>query len=118
VSCGLLASLTAGIISQFGVLKRRESFRGPFKPGRRTSRSYVVGLGRSGPARAIFDTSGDFDNDQRSDLRLWINGEPWGPPHAPHELILERGTRALVVSRIFRSAPGDRQRVVGASPIR
>ena len=57
--------------------------------------SYVVGLGRSGPARAIFDTSGDFDNDQRSDLRLWINGEPWGPPHAPHELILERGTRAL-----------------------
>ena len=48
-----------------------------------------------GQPAAIFDTSGDFDNDQRSDLRLWINGEPWGPPHAPHELILERGTRAL-----------------------
>jgi hypothetical protein len=25
---------------------------------------------------------------------------------------------AMVVSRIFRSAPGDRQRAVGASPIR
>jgi hypothetical protein len=89
--CVLLALLTVELILEFGLWKQTESFRGPFKAESSTSRSYVVQLRQSDLGRMILDTRGD----ERSDLRLWISGDPWGPSHTPHALIREGGTRAF-----------------------
>jgi hypothetical protein len=86
----LLALLTAELILQSGLWKETESFRGPFKAESSTSGLYVVQLRKSDLARMILDIRGD----ERSDLRLWISGEPWGP-RMPPDLIRDGGARAF-----------------------
>ena len=101
----LLALLTAELILELGLWKETESFRGPFKAESSTSRSYVVQLRQPDIARMLFDIRGD----ERSDLRLWISGEPWGPPHTPRDVIREGGTRAFTHrgNQIYFALPGE-----------
>jgi hypothetical protein len=87
----LLAILTAALSLEFGLWKESESFRGPFRSDRGTLRSYVLQLRRVKLDEILLDKKAD----ERSDLRLWINGEPWGPPHTPRDVMGEGGTRAF-----------------------
>ena len=87
----LLAILTAALSLEFGLWTESESFRGPFKADPNAARSYVLQLGGFGLADMLLDNKGD----ERSDLRLSINEEPWGPPYMPREVIGEGGTRAF-----------------------
>ncbi len=86
----LLAILTAALSLEFGLWTESESFRGPFRADPNAAQSYVLQLGRFGLADMLLDNKGDG----RSDLRLSINEEPWGPPYMPREVIGEGGTRA------------------------
>jgi hypothetical protein len=87
----LLALLTAALSLELGLWKKSESFHGPFKPESSSLRSYVLQLGQSDLAGMLLDKKGD----ERSDLRLWIDGEPWGPPHTPRDIIDAGGSRAF-----------------------
>jgi hypothetical protein len=88
-SCAVLV----GHIHDIGVFRRTESFHGPFdKESSGTSESYLIRLGQDARWARLFANSGDTPNDpRRSNLRLWVNGQPAGPAHTTHDDIRKHG---------------------------
>ena len=88
-----LCAILAGQIADFGFFQRTESFHGPFeRESSQTSQSFVLALGKNSRFETLFNTSGDtLDDPYRSNLRLWINGQPAGPAHTIHEEIRKQG---------------------------
>ncbi len=92
----LIAALSTVLVSaslDHGFFERTESFRGPFdKESSENSRSLIVALGTNGRLSNVLIASGDTpDEPFRSNLRLWINGQPTGPAHTIHEDIRKQG---------------------------
>ena len=88
-----LTTLAGAEILDFGFFKSTESFHGPFRnESSQTAYAFAVGLGKSPTIRQLFTTAGDTpDAPSRSNLRLWINGQPAGPAHALHAEIRNQG---------------------------
>jgi hypothetical protein len=86
-------AVLVGEILDLGFFKRTESFRGPFRPeSSETARSFVIALDNHSGAGKLFTSSGDTPTDPyRSNLKLWINGQPAGPAHTIHEEIRKQG---------------------------
>jgi hypothetical protein len=76
-----------------GMWTRTESLRGPLNPEVLGSSTYTVPVGFRGRASLLFDARGDDAG--ATDLRLWVNGEEWGPGHAAHTEIRGGNTRAF-----------------------
>ncbi len=72
---------------------RSEQIRGPFQPEGLSPSTYLVPVGIKGRLGALFNAVGDDAGN--SDLRLWVNGEEWGPAHAAHATIRLGNTRAF-----------------------
>lgn len=82
-----------GFCLETGVWTRTESVRGPFQAEGSGASVYLVHVGLKGRRGWIVNA---IDDDVgTSDLKLWVNGEEWGPPHAAHTLIRGGDTHAF-----------------------
>jgi hypothetical protein len=93
LSWTIVPFFVAALSLEFGLWTRFEIITGPFTPETQNSAVYVAPIGADIPFKGLFDAHGDnLGGLTQSDLRLWINGESWMPPHTAHVRI-ERGER-------------------------
>jgi hypothetical protein len=100
--------LVCASILELGAWKRTEIIRGPFASAGEGLHAYVARVGVDMPFRTLFGAKGDRPGNQfRSDLELRVNGEIWGPAHAPFTVVNQGETRAFThwIDRLFFALP-------------
>src|SRR5215468_10087458 len=90
----IILSLGA-VVLELGVWQRAETWRGPFTPTEPAAPLYRVKVATDIRLHVLFGSRGDGPDGPRSNLRLWVNGEPWGPPHSDYTVIRAGETRAF-----------------------
>ena len=96
VAMAVLIILSLGaVVLERGVWQRAETWRGPFTPTEPGAPIYRVKAATDIRLHVLFGSRGDGPDGPRSDLRLWVNGEPWGPPHGDYTVIRAGQTRAF-----------------------
>jgi hypothetical protein len=86
----------AAVVLDQGVWTREEAVQGPFagedSPG---SHAFYIRVRDDVPLPCCMEVRSDnADWPFQSDLRLWLNGEEMGPPHAEHDAVRTGNTRA------------------------
>ena len=94
IVCAVLWLLA--LLMQAGVVRRQDTWAGPFVTEAPESPLVVLKMGRSRPLRGLTDTGGDdLDNPSRSNIVVTVAGERWEVGHAPHAELRAGRTRAF-----------------------